>query len=58
MAKVVEEPIWKPRHAEGDFDGDGADEAAVDFGSTGIYLYDGGTRTQLSSANPECLTAA
>jgi len=58
VAKIVEEPIWKPKHAVGDFDGDGADEAAVDFGATGIYLYDGGAWTQISSANPESLLAA
>ena len=58
VAKIIEIPVWLPRHAVGDFDGDGADEAAVDFGSTGIYLYDNGIWTQISSANPESLVAA
>jgi hypothetical protein len=58
VAKVFEEPIWKPRHAVGDFDGDGTDEAAVDFGTAGVHLYDSGAWTQLSAANPESLVAA
>ncbi len=58
VARVFEEPIWKPRHAVGDFDGDVADEAVVDFGTTGIYMYDGGAWTQLSASNPESLVAA
>jgi hypothetical protein len=58
VTKVTEIPIWKPRHAVGDFDGDGADELAVDFGSLGIYLYNNGAWSQISSANPESLLAA
>jgi hypothetical protein len=58
VAKVYEEPIWKPRHAVGDFDGDGADEAAVDFGTAGLWLYNDGAWTQLSPSNPESLVAA
>ncbi len=58
VAKIAYQEIWAPKHAVGDFDGDGADELAVDFGATGIYLYDGGAWSQLSSANPESLLAA
>jgi len=58
VAKLKDEALWDPKHAAGDFDGDGADEAAVDFGTMGIYLYDGGIWTQLSAANPESLVAA
>ncbi len=58
VARTVEEPVWKPRHAVADFDGDGADEVAVDFGTAGIYLYDNGAWSQISSANPESLLAA
>ncbi|OGD20238.1 MAG: hypothetical protein A2W03_08005 [Candidatus Aminicenantes bacterium RBG_16_63_16] len=46
------------RHAVGDFDGDGRDEAAVDFGTGGVWIYDGGAWTQLTPANPESLLAA
>jgi autotransporter-associated beta strand protein len=46
------------RHAVGDIDKDGADEAAVDFGTLGIWLYNGGAWTQLSPVNPESLIAA
>ncbi len=45
-------------HAAGDFDGEGADEIAVDFGTTGVWTYDLGVWTQISSANPESLMAA
>jgi len=58
VAKIIYWDPWAPKHAVGDFDGDGADEAAVDFGATGIYLYDGGAWSQLSSANAESLLAA
>jgi hypothetical protein len=57
----------------GDFDGDGADEAAVDsdqacfaetdgsagkeltvdFGATGLWLWNGGTWNQISTADPD-----
>jgi len=43
------------RHAVADFDGDGADEAAVDFGPSGIWMLNGGAWTQLSPDNPESL---
>jgi hypothetical protein len=64
VAKIVEEPLWKPHHAVGDFDGDGADEVAVDFGGTGawmwtgVWMYDSGAWSQLTAANPESLMAA
>ena len=58
VAKVSYWEDWTPKHAAGDFDGDGADELAVDFGATGIYLYDFGAWSQISSANPESLLAA
>ena len=43
------------RHAVADFDGDPADEAAVDFGADGIWMLDNGAWTQISPANPEAL---
>ncbi|OGD22428.1 MAG: hypothetical protein A2W03_01560 [Candidatus Aminicenantes bacterium RBG_16_63_16] len=58
VAKIVEEPLWKPHHAVGDFDGDGVDEAAVDFGGPGAWMYDSGAWSQLTAANPESLLAA
>ena len=41
------------KHAAGDFDGDGRDEIAMDFGSTGAWMYDSGVWSQLTSYNPE-----
>ena len=58
IVKLVDEPLWKPKQAVGDFDGDGADEAAVDFGTAGAWLYDNGSWSQLTPANPESLLAA
>ncbi|OGD21680.1 MAG: hypothetical protein A2W03_17240 [Candidatus Aminicenantes bacterium RBG_16_63_16] len=58
VAKIVDEPLWKPHHAIGDFDGDGADEVAVDFGGTGAWTYDNGSWSQLTAVNPESLMAA
>jgi len=58
VAKVSYGDPWAPKHAVGDFDGDGTDELAVDFGANGIYLYDNGAWSQISSANPEALLAA
>jgi len=43
------------RHAIANFDGDPADEAAVDFGADGIWLLDNGAWTQISPANSESL---
>ena len=45
------------RHAVGDFDGDTLDEAAVDFGALGVWMYDGGGWVQLSPEDPEILLA-
>ena len=58
VAKISYYEDGTPKHAVGDFDGDGADEAAVDFGGSGIYLYDSGSWTDMSAANPEGLAAA
>ena len=41
-----------------DFDGTGGDELAGDFGSTGLWLYGGGTWLQLSGVNPDGVVAA
>ena len=49
-------PIAHP-HAVGDFDGDGADEAAVDFGTNGAWLWNAGAWTQLTAGNPENMVA-
>jgi len=43
------------RHAVGDFDGDTQDEAAVDFGTLGVWVYDGGGWSQNSPQDPESL---
>ena len=40
------------KHAVGDFDGDGADEAAIDFGAAGAWLWNGGTWSQLTPSEP------
>jgi hypothetical protein len=58
VAKVSYWDVWTPKHAVGDFDGDGADEVAVDFGAAGVYIYDNGAWTQMSPDNPESLIAA
>jgi hypothetical protein len=53
VAKVYESPILKPRHAVAHFDGDGADEAAVDFGTMGVWMNDSGVWTQINPDDPE-----
>jgi hypothetical protein len=58
VVKLGEAPLRLERHAVGDFDGDGADELAVDFGATGTWLYNGGSWSQLTPSNPESLAAA
>ena len=58
LAKLGEAPLWLEHHAVGDFDGDGADEMAVDLGSTGVWLYNGGSWSQLTPSNPESLVPA
>jgi hypothetical protein len=58
VAKLGEDPVWRQRHAVGDFDGDGADELVVDFGATGAWLYNQGAWSQLTASNPESLVAA
>ena len=45
------------KHAVGDFNGDGLDEAAVDFGTLGVWLWNGGAWGLLTSSNPEHLVA-
>ncbi len=51
-----EPPLSK--HSVGDFDGDGRDEVAMDFGASGAWMWDNGVWTQLTNINPENLTAA
>ncbi len=58
VSKVISWDEGTPKHAVGDFDGDSTDELAVDFGAAGVFVYDGGAWSQLSSANPESLLAA
>jgi hypothetical protein len=55
VAKVSGPSLWEPRHAVGDFDGDGTNELAVDFGATGVWMWNAGAWTQLSASNPESL---
>jgi hypothetical protein len=47
-----------PRHAIGDFEGDGADEAAFDFGRDGAWLWNGGVWTQILVSEPNLMIAA
>jgi hypothetical protein len=49
---------WEHRHAVGDFDGDGIDELAADFGTAGAWLWNGGVWTLLTASNPDILIAA
>ncbi len=58
VAKIVEEPVWKPKHAAGDFDGDGSDGIAADFGLDGALKWDDGAWAQLTFNNPESIIAA
>jgi hypothetical protein len=58
VAKLSYWELWEKKHAVGDFDGDGADEAAVDFGASGTWLYDNGAWTQLTASDPESLMVA
>jgi hypothetical protein len=58
VAKFTEEPIWKPKHAVGDFNGDGSDGIAADFGSNGAWIWENGSWTQLTANNPESMIAA
>jgi hypothetical protein len=58
VAKVLYFDDHLPKHAVGDFDADGRVEAAMDFGSKGIWLYNSSAWTQLSPVNPESLLAA
>jgi len=41
------------KHAAGDFDGDGSDEMAMDFGALGAWMWNGGAWSQLTASNPE-----
>jgi hypothetical protein len=45
------------RHAIGDFDGDGADEVAMDFGTMGAWMWNAGSWSQLTASNPEHMIA-
>lgn len=47
-----------PRHAVGDFDGDGVEEVVVDFGASGAKMCDSGVWIQLTASDPESLLAA
>jgi hypothetical protein len=58
VAKITEEPIWEHKHAVGDFDGDGSDGIAADFGSNGAWIWENGSWTQLTANNPESMIAA
>lgn len=47
-----------PKDAVDDFDGDGADEAAIDFGANGVWVWKAGDWGQILAADPESLLAA
>jgi hypothetical protein len=53
VAKISRWDVWTARHAVGDFDGDGDDEAALDFGALGVWIWDGGSWFQITTNNPE-----
>jgi hypothetical protein len=58
VAKVYYYEDHIQKHVAGDFDGDGKDEIAVDFGATGAWMWDNGVWTQLTASNPEAMIAA
>jgi hypothetical protein len=58
VAKVLYFDERVAKHAVGDFDGDGADELAADFGVNGTWEWNGGVWTQISASNPEGMTVA
>jgi hypothetical protein len=58
VAKIYYYEAHIQKHAAGDFDGDGKDEIAVDFGATGAWMWDNGVWTQLTASNPEAMIAA
>ena len=58
VARFSLDTLWRPRHAAGDFDGDGADELVADFGASGIWRWDAGDWTQISTSNPESMILA
>jgi hypothetical protein len=55
---AVVSAAWGQNGAFGDFDGDGAAELAVAFGSSGTWMYNAGAWSQLTPSNAESLAAA
>ncbi|OGD17729.1 MAG: hypothetical protein A2W03_07245 [Candidatus Aminicenantes bacterium RBG_16_63_16] len=58
VAKITYWESWSPKQAVGDFDGDGRQEVAVDFGATGTWIWDGGSWSVLTGLDPEGMLAA
>ncbi len=58
VAKVYYFEQPESKHATGDFDGDSWDEVAMDFGSSGAWMWDNSAWTQIATSNPENLIAA
>jgi len=58
VAKVYYFEQPESKHAVGDFDGDSWDEVAMDFGSSGAWMWDNSVWTQIATGNPENLVAA
>lgn len=58
VAKLSEDPIWRPRHAVGDFDKDGYDGLMADFGASGLWLYDQGVCPRSAASTRISLRAA
>jgi hypothetical protein len=58
VAKISYRDVWVAKHAVGDFDGDGTDEVAVDFGAAGVWMYNSGAWTQLTASDAESLITA
>ncbi len=48
---------YAAKHAVGNFDGDSADELAVDFGSLGAWMWNAGAWSQLTPSDPDRLVA-
>jgi hypothetical protein len=58
VAKVYYYDEPSHEHAVGDFDGDSADEVAMDFGLLGAWIYDKGSWFQITTVDPENIVSA
>jgi hypothetical protein len=58
VAKITSWDSWSPKHAVGDYDADGRNEIAVDFGTNGVWIWDSGSWTVLTGLDPANMLAA